>query len=86
MQEAELPQLEPWSCGALGGANQKWTRTRAGQIRYATTDRCARIGASGQLELGMCSISDPAQLFVFTNGRIEAANDGGRCLDVIGPS
>lgn len=78
--------IQMWSCGALGGVNQKWTRTRAGQIRYGLTDRCARIGASGQLELGVCNTADSAQLFLFSNGRIEAANDGSKCLDVIGPS
>jgi hypothetical protein len=31
--------LQVWACGALGGANQRWSRTRAGQIRYGTTER-----------------------------------------------
>jgi hypothetical protein len=78
--------IQMWSCGALGGANQKWTRTRTGQLRYGQTDNCARIGASGHLELGLCNSSDKAQLFVFSNGRIQAAADGTQCLDVIGPS
>jgi hypothetical protein len=78
--------IQMWTCGAFGGSNQKWTRTRAGQIRYGLTDRCARIGASGQLELGVCNTADAAQMFFFTNGRIEALNDSTKCLDVIGPS
>lgn len=56
------------------------------QLRYGLTQRCARMGASGQLEIGGCSTSDPAQLFLFSNGRIQPANDGSKCLDVIGPS
>ncbi len=78
--------IQVWSCGALGGANQRWSRTRAGQIRYGTTSRCARIGANGRLELGTCSTADPAQLFQFTASRIQPSNDPSKCLDVIGPS
>ena len=78
--------IQMWTCGALGGANQKWSRTRAGQIRYGTTNRCARIGASNQLELGACDTSDAAQLFSFTVGGIKPASNSSMCLDVIGPS
>jgi Ricin-type beta-trefoil lectin domain len=78
--------IQVWTCGAFGGSNQKWTRTRAGQIRYATTNRCARIGAAGRLELGACDGNDAAQLFNFSASRIQPKNDAAMCLDVIGPS
>jgi outer membrane receptor protein involved in Fe transport len=78
--------IQMWTCGALGGANQNWSRTRAGQIRYGTTNRCARIGASNLLELGACDTSDAAQLFSFTVSGIKPASNGSMCLDVIGPS
>jgi hypothetical protein len=78
--------IQMWTCGALGGANQRWSRTRAGQIRYGTTNRCARIGASGRLELGTCSTADPAQLFAFSASRIQPQSNTNLCLDVIGPS
>ena len=38
--------VQVWSCGALGGAYQRWTRTRAGQIRYGSTNMCARVGVT----------------------------------------
>ncbi len=78
--------IQMWTCGAFGGSNQKWSRTRAGQIRYGTTDRCARIGASGQLELGVCSTADTAQLFNFAASQIRPVGTSGICLDVVGPS
>jgi hypothetical protein len=78
--------IQVWTCGAFGGANQRWSRTRAGQLRYGTTNRCARIGASGRLELGLCNTGDAAQLFQFSAARIRPADEGTMCLDVIGPS
>ncbi len=78
--------LQVWACGALGGANQRWSRTRAGQIRYGTTDRCARVGANGRLELGICNTADAAQLFTFNASQIRPTGNQGVCLDVIGPS
>lgn len=77
--------IHMWTCGALGGANQKWSRTRGGQIRYGTTDRCARIGASGLLELGVCNTTDAAQLFTFSDSQLRPINHT-VCLDVLGPS
>jgi hypothetical protein len=79
-------RVQVWECGALGGANQRWSRTRAGQLRYGTTNSCARLGASGRLEIGACNTADAAQLFVFAGSRIQPADDLASCLDVIGPS
>jgi hypothetical protein len=78
--------LQVWTCGALGGAYQRWSRTRAGQIRYGTTDRCARIGANNRFELGLCNTADAAQLFTFGASQIKPANNSSMCLDVFGPS
>lgn len=77
--------IQAWACGALGGANQRWTRTRAGQIRYATTNMCAQIGSNGLLRLAACNAGDGAQLFNFYGGRIQRLSNA-KCLDVNGPS
>lgn len=77
--------IQMWSCGALGGANQRWTRTRAGQLRYGVSNMCARVGANGRLALGACNSADDAQLFSFSSGSIRRVSSG-KCLDVYGPS
>src|SRR5262245_42113566 len=69
--------IQLWTCGALGGANQRWTRTRAGHIRYGATNMCAAIGADGRLRLAACSAADKAQLFAFSGGAIRRL-DGGK--------
>lgn len=79
--------LQMFTCGALGGVNQTFTRTRAGQLRFGTSTRCVRINAANRLELGTCSTADPAQLFSFAGGVIKPLNGNGpQCLDVVGPS
>lgn len=82
---ADGTPIQVWSCGALAGANQRWTRTRAGQLKYGTSSKCARIGATGRLELGACNAADNAQIFSFNNGVIQRVSNG-QCLDVSGPS
>jgi hypothetical protein len=77
--------IQTWTCGALAGANQRWTRTRAGQIRYRTSDMCAAIGADGRLRLAACSSADKSQLFAFSRGAIRRL-DGAKCLGVPGPT
>ena len=67
------------------GANRRWTRTRAGQRRYAMTNMRAQIGPAGRLQLSACRADDDAQRFSFCNGAIRRASDG-KCLDVLGPS
>jgi hypothetical protein len=79
--------LQMWECGALGGANQKWTRTRAGQLRYTGTNRCARIdAAANRLVLADCNTADAAQTFQFSAGSLRTTADFQVCLDVVGPS
>jgi Ricin-type beta-trefoil lectin domain/Astacin (Peptidase family M12A) len=73
------------TCGALGGANQRWTRTGAGQIRYRTTNMCAAVGPDKRLRLADCSTADKAQLFAFSQGAVRRL-EGGKCLDVQGPN
>lgn len=77
--------IQIWDCGAIGGANQRWSRTRAGQIRFGTTAWCARVGANSHLELGACNTADPAQIFTFDASVIRQVSTG-LCLDVQGPS
>jgi hypothetical protein len=64
---------------------ERWTRTRAGQIRYASTNMCAQVGSDGHLRLAACNAADGAQLFSFSGGRIQRLSNG-KCLDVYGPS
>lgn len=80
--------IQMWRCGALGGANQRWTRTRAGQIRYGTSGMCARVdAATSRLTLAACNSGDDAQLFSFASGgKIRRKSDASLCLDVAGPS
>jgi hypothetical protein len=82
---ADGTPIQMWTCGALGGANQKWTRTRAGQLRYGTTSKCAGVSSNGALQLVSCSTSDTSQLFTFEAGAIKRKSNG-MCLDVQGPS
>lgn len=77
--------IQVWACGALDGANQRWTRTRAGQIKYGNTNMCAQVGADGRLRLAACNTADTAQLFTFSNGTIKRTSTG-KCLYVYGPS
>jgi Ricin-type beta-trefoil lectin domain len=77
--------IQTWRCGALGGANQRWTRTRAGQLQYVRTNFCAQAGPAGQLALATCDANDGAQIFRFSAGEIRRVSTGG-CLQVRGPS
>jgi len=77
--------IQTWVCGASGGANQRWTRTRAGQIQYNTTNMCAEMGPEGHLQLSPCNANDDAQKFSFSDGAIRHVSTG-KCLEVRGPS
>ena len=77
--------IQAWRCGAFGGANQRWTRTRAGQIQFAGTSWCAQVAAAGNLQLAPCDAADNAQKFGFADGVIRHAGSGS-CLEVRGPS
>lgn len=80
-------KIQMWECGALNGANQRWTRTRIGQIKYGTTNKCARLDPfSNRLKLATCSGRDMAQRFTFGSQRIRLQSDYNVCLDVYGPS
>jgi hypothetical protein len=81
---ADGTPIQMWTCGALGGANQRWSLTRAGQIKYGTTSKCAKL-VGGRLQLATCNTADNAQLFTFNNGLIKRTSSG-NCLDVQGPS
>jgi hypothetical protein len=76
--------IQMWECGALGGANQRWSLGGDGQLHYGGLDgsKCARV-VNGQLVLWDCVAGWTSQLFTFANQRIQHA---GLCLDVYGPS
>jgi hypothetical protein len=82
--------INMWSCGMFGGANQKWTRLRTGQIRFGTTSWCAELdaNANGRLKLQACDAADPRQIFSFSStGQImHWTGSANECLDVAGPN
>ncbi len=82
---AEGTPIQVWQCGALGGQNQRWTRTRSGLLKYGTSNKCARVGDNGRLQLATCNTADSAQVFSFSSGKIRRVSTG-KCLDVYGPS
>ncbi len=79
------------SCG-LNLANQVWTRTRHGQIKFGTTNWCAQLdsAAGGRLRLQACDSANSRQIFSFSSpgaGQISRWNgSANECLDVSGPS
>jgi hypothetical protein len=84
--------INMWSCGMSFGANQVWTRTRQGQIKFGTTNWCAELDAAagGRLRLQVCNTSNSRQLFGFStpnHGQISRWNGSAtECLDVQGPN
>jgi hypothetical protein len=77
--------IQMWTCGAYGGSQERWTRTRAGQFQYSTTNMCAEMGPAGHLQLAPCNANDDAQKFSFSDGVIHRVSTG-KCLEVQGPS
>ncbi|WNV86443.1 ricin-type beta-trefoil lectin domain protein [Umezawaea sp. Da 62-37] len=79
---ADGTQIQLWDC--LGVANQRWTRTAAGELR--SYGRCLDVNANGtangtKIQLWTCN-SSAAQKFTFTtNGTIVGAGSG-KCVDV----
>jgi hypothetical protein len=54
-------------------------------LKYGTTNKCAKIGSTGTLQIATCNASDTAQIFTIEAGAIRR-NSNGLCLDVVGPS
>jgi hypothetical protein len=73
--------IQVWQCGALGGANQRWSLGGDGRLRYGSlsSSYCARI-VNNRLVIGSCLSGD---VFSYNNGKISL---GLSCLDVLGPS
>ncbi|MEQ9498447.1 MAG: ricin-type beta-trefoil lectin domain protein [Deltaproteobacteria bacterium] len=80
-------KIQMWECGALGGANQKWTRTRNGLLKFSGTSMCARLNPStNRLRLASCNAGDSNQVFLFGSQKIMTSTYPFKCLDVVGPS
>jgi hypothetical protein len=77
--------IQVWTCGALGGANQRWRRRAGGLLEFAATGKCARL-QNGLLVLASCNTADSAQVFNLSDGTIRPDANSGKCLDVQGPS
>ena len=80
--------IQVWTCGALGGANQRWSiyATDWGWflIEFGTTDYCASI-VGGLMTLEQCNTDDFTQWFFPSGGQLVVGSDGG-CVDVQGPN
>ncbi len=76
-------QVHLWDCH--GGANQRWTRTAAGELRVYG-DRCLDVNGNGtangtKIQIWTCNGS-AAQRFTFNgNGSVVGAGSG-KCVDV----
>lgn len=76
-------QVHLWDCH--GGANQRWTRTAAGELRVYG-DRCLDVNGNGtangtKIQIWTCNGST-AQRFTFnTDGSVVGAGSG-KCVDV----
>jgi hypothetical protein len=77
-------KIQMWRCGALGGANQRWSISGDGHLRYGSlsSNKCARV-YGGKLVIWDCQASWSSQKFSFNGQRIKW---GSQCLDVHGPS
>lgn len=73
--------IQMWECGALGGANQRWSLAGSGQLKYGSlsSSKCARV-VSSQLVIWDCSTAGSAGVFTLSNsGQIR---NGSACVDV----
>jgi hypothetical protein len=86
--QANGTPIQVWTCGALGGANQRWSLFVAGYgyflLEYGLTNYCAAV-SGGLLTLAQCNIQDATQYLFPHEGQIGVGSDGG-CLDVQGPN
>ena len=80
--------IQVWTCGALGGANQRWslyaTEWGWSLIEFGMTGYCASI-VGGLMTLEQCNTSDFTQWFFPSGGQLIVGSDGG-CVDVQGPN
>lgn len=78
-------RIQMWQCGALGGANQKWTVTPSGQIKYGgpASGKCVTAVGSAVF-LWDCGFPTYQQFSFLSTGRIRLKSSSTRCLDVEG--
>jgi len=79
--------LQSWACGALSGANQRWTINNLGEIRYGNTDKCltAFAGNGNGVLLYDCNYPTYQRFEFLANGQIRLQSSPMYCLDVQGP-
>ncbi|MEM7158205.1 MAG: ricin-type beta-trefoil lectin domain protein [Myxococcota bacterium] len=75
--------IQMWDCDALGGANQEWTITDSGEIRFGGpgSDSCVTAYA-GQVFIHSCDYPYYQQFDFLPGGEIRPRNQAGLCLDV----
>ncbi len=80
--QANGTPVQMWQCGALGGANQRWTITAKGEIRYRSSSRCLTVPAQGDAFLHGC-VRPAEQHFSFpTGGQLRLVSTTNTCLDI----
>lgn len=73
--------VQVWSCGALGGANQRWSVVRD-EIRYGSSGSSKCMSAAGfKVVIGSCG-TILSRLEWRTDGTIRPASAPGLCVDV----
>jgi hypothetical protein len=78
--------IQMWSCGALGGANQRWKLSETGAIRFGDTDRCLTAPLGRAAYLWNCNQPALQRFALLPGGQLELARQRGVCLDVQAPT
>lgn len=80
-------RVQLWECGALGGANQKWTLMETGEVKYgaSTSTRCLGSDASGAMVVTTCNGGADQQFDILSGGMFRRRSSQ-KCLDAQGPS
>jgi hypothetical protein len=73
-----------WTCGALKSANQRWTVTTNGEIRYRSSSNCLTVPATGDAYLSPCAKPDLQRFALAASGQLRLKNAPTQCLDVRG--
>jgi hypothetical protein len=79
--------VQAWTCGALSGANQKWTLSTSGEIKFANTNACLTATSTvGPMKVNTCTGSN-LQKFDFTSvpGHIKVVGLSNTCVDIAAP-
>jgi len=79
-------RVQLYQCGAAGGVNQKWTLTKAGEIKFGTntSGSCLAVNGTGGYIVTGCNGTTAQKYTLGPNGQIGRVSSG-LCLDAQGP-